>query len=97
MWVWLAGGVILLLGAGLPLLRARPRVDTAGRARARMLVDRLEHALDDPGLSAADRQAGERYRLLAGGALAGAPSGAAVRRAERWAVTGLRAVGAPTE
>jgi hypothetical protein len=96
-WVWLVGAAILLLGAGLPLLRPRLRPDTAGLARARILLDRLGQALDAPDLPDDARAAGERSRLLAGAALAGTPSAEAVRRAERWATTGLRAVGAPAD
>jgi hypothetical protein len=95
--VWSLGAVLLLGAAAAPLLSGRRRRGSASAAqdRARDLLSRLELALDRPDLTTGQRREAERCRLLAGSALAEAGSAAGGLRAQKWARTGLDALGEP--
>src|SRR3954467_9102202 len=89
--VWTIGG-ILIVAAGLwPLRTVLRRPSGADLDEARSLLSELDTrlALATPKLGQQTRQDGERYQLLAGAALGGAPDRTACRRSVDYARKGL--------
>ncbi|MEO7125951.1 MAG: hypothetical protein ABI382_02575 [Nakamurella sp.] len=99
-WVYVAGGALLVVAALVPTLtlrRGNSREEgAAAQEGARSAMSRLEAALDaPPGASAASARAeAERCLTLAGAALGGRDTVAKFRRAQDWAERGLAALGA---
>ena len=89
-------GAIALLAVGLwPLLRSRRTgAQPDGRDEADALISRLNFEIERsaPTISPGARRRAEQCALLAGAALAGAPSPAACRRSQQWSRSGLKAL-----
>ncbi len=91
---WTIGGILIVVAGLWPLRAVRRRPSATDLDEARSLLSRLETelALAAPELGPEQRQAGERYQLLAGAALGGTPDRAACKRSIGWARKGLAAV-----